>query len=308
MNNYLFNLKNLIAVIALTSLSITISYAQNNGIVPLTGLKYFNEGLVAKTIDVKIDGAQLLSNRIPLNKEIEISFHKLTGFIASANKTMYAGAEIMVLGPRGELLLKDPNLLLRSFANGFYEKELNTFSVKFGIGAELMKGNFNGIIKIRLFDMKGVNQLKMEFPVTFARAGEPLQISTKTKAIKTSGDANGMLSGLSAKGMKIEIDTSIKVSPKMAYTSVDISNIEGSSLSEIFRGKENFWVYDNNLMEIKITDILLKQVKGALENNSVNYTLKIPYCLKSNTAKAYTVRYRWESPDKSQLIDVVVSN
>ena len=76
--------------------------------------------------------------------------------------------------------------------------------------------------------------------------------------------------------MSVQVDTSIKVSPKMAYTSMDISNIEGSSLSEMFQGKETFWVYDSDLNEVKITDQLLKKVKGALENNTVNYTLKIP--------------------------------
>lgn len=94
----------------------------------------------------------------------------------------------------------------------------------------------------------------------------------------------------------------------MAYTSLDISNIEGSSISDIFSGKENFWVYDSELNEVKITDMLLKQVKGALENNNVSYTLKIPYRPKTSIAKLYTVRFRWESPDKTQVIDVVVNN
>nr|HNH21677.1 hypothetical protein [Ferruginibacter sp.] len=58
--------------------------------------------------------------------------------------------------------------------------------------------------------------------------------------------------------------------------------------------------------EVKITDMLLKQVKGAMENNNVDYTLKIPYKQKNTPAKVYTVRFRWESPDKKQLIDVVV--
>ncbi len=94
----------------------------------------------------------------------------------------------------------------------------------------------------------------------------------------------------------------------MAYTSMDITNIEGSSITGIFQGKENFWVYDSDLNEIKITDILLKQVNGAMENNNVDYTLKIPFRLKSNKAnKPYTVRFRWEGPDKKQIIDVVVN-
>ena len=89
---------------------------------------------------------------------------------------------------------------------------------------------------------------------------------------------------------------------------MDISNIEGSSLAEIFSGKETFWVYDSDLNEVKIKDILLKKVKGALENNNVNCTLKIPYRLKANNSKLYTVRYRWEGANKNQVIDVVVKN
>ena len=45
-----------------------------------------------------------------------------------------------------------------------------------------------------------------------------------------------------------------------------------------------------------------------MENNTVSYTLKIPYRLKTTLAKLYTVRFRWESPDKTQVIDVVVNN
>ena len=66
-------------------------------------------------------------------------------------------------------------------------------------------------------------------------------------------------------------------------------------------------MYDAQLNEIKITDILLKQVGGALENNNVDYTLKIPFRLKKAAPKGYIVRFRWESPDKTQVIDLVVT-
>ncbi|MEZ5029555.1 MAG: hypothetical protein R2765_12325 [Ferruginibacter sp.] len=99
------------------------------------------------------------------------------------------------------------------------------------------------------------------------------------KNIKSTDAAKATICGLQARSMKITVDTSIQVAPKMAYTSVDISNIKGTSISGIFSGKEIFWVYDNNLNEIKITDMLLKQVKGAMENNDVDYMLKI-YRLK----------------------------
>jgi hypothetical protein len=285
-----------------------VSVAQKNGIMPLSGIKFFNEGIAASAIDIKIDGAQLLNNRIPLNKEIQISLQQLIGFTADNAKTMFAGAEVIVLSPRGEILMNNPNAFLKSYSNGFSAKDLNNFSIKFGIGTDLMKGNQAGILKVRLYDLKGKNQLRLELPVSFARAGEQLLLSKNVKNIKCNAGANGIINGLEAKDMLVNVDTSIKVAPKMAYTSVDISNIEGSSLSEIFSGKETFWVYDSDLNEVKITDILLKKVKGAMENNSVNCTLKIPYRLKTNIAKLYTVRYRWEGANKSQVIDFVVKN
>lgn len=297
-----------IIIVAGCFLFLNNSFAQKNGILPLSGMKFFNEGIAADEIEIKIDGAQLLSNRLPLNKEIEIRLQQASGFTMNNSKTMFAGAEVIVLSPRGEILLNNPNALLTSYSNGFYAKDLNALSIKFGIGTNLMKGNLGGVLKIRLYDLKGKNQLRLEIPVSFAKTGETLQVSKTTKNIKSSAGVNGIINGLQAKEMLVNVDTTIKVSPKMAYTSMDISNIEGSSLSEIFSGKETFWVYDSDLNEVKITDILLKKVKGAMENNTVNCTLKIPYRLKTNINKLYTVRYRWESLDKRQVIDVVVRN
>ncbi len=283
------------------------SIAQNNGIIPLTGLRYFNEGLLAKSIEVKIDGARLLSNRLPLNKEIEISIQQPTGFTENNAKTTYAAAEFILVSPKGEILSKNPNLFLRNETTGFAAKDFKELSIKFGITAEVMKTNLAGTIKIRLYDLKGKNQLRLEFPVSITRLGEALQISKNVKSIKSTDGTMGMINGLKAKNMLVFMDTTIKVSPKMAYTSLDISNIEGSSISGIFQGKETFWVYDKDLNEIKISYILLKQVKGAMENDDVDYTLKIPYRLKTAKSKIYTVRFRWESPDKKQVIDVVTT-
>jgi len=308
MKTQLISCKQLFSILTACLLFANISFAQKNGILPLTGMKFFNEGIVAGNIDIKVDGAQLLNNKVPLNKEIEIRLQQATGFTADNAKNMFAGAEVIVLSSRGEVLMNNPNVFLKSYSNGFTAKDLAAFSIKFGIGADLVKTNPTGTLKVRLYDLKGKNQLRLELPVNFARPGEPLLLSKNVKNIKSNAGANGIINGLEAKDMQVNVDTTIKVAPKMAYTSMDISNIEGSSLSEIFSGKENFWVYDSDLNEVKITDILLKKVKGALENNSVNCTLKIPYRLKTNTSKSYTVRYRWEGTNKNQVIDVVVRN
>ena len=208
------------------------------------------------------------------------------------------------------MLFNNPNVLLKHYSNGFYADELSKFSIKFGIGTDLMKGNQSGLIKIRLYDMKGKGQMRLEIPVTFAKPGEIVQVSKTAKPLRSAdGEGLGMIMGLKARDLQVDLDTTIKVSPKMAYTSLVVSKVEGSSIAGIFGGKEKFWVYDSNLNELKITDILLKKVQGAMETDMVDYTLKIPYRLKTSKGdKGYFVRFRWESADKSQLIDVVVAN
>lgn len=292
---------------AISILWLTQGIAQNNGILPLTGLKYFKEGVSAKAIDVKIDGSSLLSNRVPLNKEIELALQDPAGFAEDKSKTVFVAAELMIISPKGDILSKNPNVFIKNEAKGFASKDIKNLSIKFGIPADIMKLYWSATVKVRLYDLKSKNQLRLEFPFMMTKPGEALQISKAVKAMKLPDGSYGMINGLKAKNMLVAVDTTIKVAPKMAYTSLDISSIEGSSISGIFQGKESFWVYDNNLNEVKITDMLLKQVKGAMENNNVDYTLKIPYRLKSSPGKVYTVRFRWESSDKKQVIDVVVT-
>ena len=125
---------------------------------------------------------------------------------------------------------------------------------------------------------------------------------TKGNTVKIH-DGSALTKGVKISKIRVAIDTTIRVSPKMAYASIVMEDIDGSSLSEILSGREAFWVYDENLREIKVTDKLLKQVKGAMEDNSVEYTLKIPFRLKTGKEK-YHVRFRWESKDLKKSIDL----
>lgn len=284
-----------------------MTMAQTKGILPLNGIRYSNEGIWSKNISVKIDGLQLLSNRVPLNKEITVSVFQPTGFTENA-KLIYAGAELSVLSPKGEVLLKNPNIFLKNEATGFDTRTVKELAVKFGITPDMLRGNNACTIAIRLYDIKGKSQLRLDFPVSITRPGEALQLTKAAVSLK-SNDASSiaMINGITTTGLKISIDTGISVAPKMAYTSLDIAGIEGSSMDGIFHGKESFWVYDANMNEIKIKEILLKKVRGAMENNTVDYTLKIPYRLKTSADKGYIVRFRWESEDQKKLIDVVVN-
>ncbi len=282
--------------------------AQNIGILPLTGIRYYKEGIWAKSIDVKLDGAQFLSNKLPMSKEIELVLQIPTGFTLDKKKISYPAAELTFTTAKGDVILKNPNLLLKNETTGFGPKDFKALSMKFALTTDIVRSNNSIILKFRIYDLKGKNQLRLEFPVNLIiKPGEFLQVSKTVKALKTPPGSMALISGVNAKTMYVSVDTSIKVDPKMAYASLDITGIGGTSLGGIFEGKEYFWVYDADLNEIKITDILLKQVGGALEDNDVDYTLKVPFRLKKSPPKGYTVRFRWESADKSQVIDAVVT-
>ncbi|MEP7165418.1 MAG: hypothetical protein ABI741_12035 [Ferruginibacter sp.] len=281
------------------------SHAQSKGILPLTGARYFNEGIWAKNIEVRVDGFTLLNNRIPLNKEFDIKLQLPTGF-AQDKAMVFAAVEVNIVSAKGIVLSTTPNVFKDNETKGFPAASYKEVIIKLILKPEMIKAEPCCIIRLRYYDLKSKNQLRLEFPVIIARPGEALQLSKFVNDVRTVTATQGKTSGIKIKDIDVTVDTSIRVAPKMAYASIDMKNIEGSSLAEVLSGKESFWVYDADLNEIKITDKQLKQVGGAMEDNIVNYLSKIPYRLKAVTGKLYSVRFRWESADKRKVIDVVV--
>lgn len=133
----------------------------------------------------------------------------------------------------------------------------------------------------------------------------PLSASPKAAKIKIVGDATGYASDLKIKSAVIKVDTTIRVSPTTAYWSIEMEEITGTSLPEVASGINSFWITDKNGKEIKIKEKFLKKIGCTMENNLVNYTVKIPFRAKTDTKSAYTVRYRWESTDRKKIIDIV---
>jgi hypothetical protein len=284
-----------------------LSIAQNKTILPFTGIRYVAEGISAKSVDVKIDGATLLNNRIPLNKEFEIKLQSATGFTEDKSKMIFAAAEVNIVSPSGAVLGNIPNIFKENEAKGFPAATIKDLSIKLLLKSEMIGTQPACVIKIRYYDLKSKNMLRLEFPIAIARAGEVLQLSKSVSDAKIQAPFVAKSSAVKIKNVEVTVDTSIRVAPKMAYTSLDMSGIEGTSIAEVLSGKESFWVFDADLNEIKISDKQLKQVGGAMENNVVNYLSKIPFRLKASPGKTYFIRFRWESADKRKVIDVVVS-
>ena len=281
--------------------------SQIKGVLPFTGIKYFFEGVSFSSAEIKVDGLVLLNNRIPLNKEFEIRLLLPKGFTEDKTKMIFAAAELNVVSMKGDIVSKTPNVFKDNEAKGFPSNTFKEIIVKLILRPEFIKADPGCTIKVRYYDLKSKNQLRLEFPVTIARPGEVLMTTKATTEIKVAAPTLAQTTGLKVKNINVTVDTSIRVNPKMAYASLDITGIEGTSMSEVLSGKESFWVYDENLNEVKISDKQLKQVGGAMENNVVNYLSKIPFRLKTATGKLFTVRFRWESTDKRKVIDVVVT-
>lgn len=283
------------------------NFAQSNGILPFTGCRYFNEGITVKSIDIKVDAGFLLNNRVLLNKEVEILFQLPAGFTEDRAKTVFVAAELTITNLKGAVLFKNPNYFKDQEIKGFQQVSIKALQVKVPLKQEILKAEPECIVTVRIYDLKSKNQLRIELPLTIAKPGEAMQTSKLINDIKASNILYAISAGLKIKKLDVSTDTSIRVNPKMAYLSLDMKEIEGSSMTEVLSGKESFWVYDNALKEIKIPDKQLKQVKCSMEDNLVDYLSKIPFRLKTMTGKTFFIRFRWESADRKKVIEVVVN-
>jgi hypothetical protein len=282
--------------------------AQKKGMLPLTGLQYYEEGISAQAMAIKIGGQQLYGNRIPLNQEMEFSFQQPTGITADKKKIYFIGAEYSLVSAKGDVLLTNPNLLALNETKGFTAKDIKLIIVKFNIAEGLIQPNAKATIKLRLYDLKGKNQLRLEYPVSISYPRETIWLTKSTQTLKSPPGSMFMVTDIQPKSLSFFVDTAVKVEPKMAYMSLDILKIAGTDIVSMLQGKDQFWVYDSTYKEIKIKEILLKKVGGAMEGGNVNCTVKIPFRPKKSNPKGYIVRYRWESADKKQVMDIVVTD
>lgn len=287
---------------------ITFCAAQKKGMLPLTGLQYYNEGITTQSLAIKINGQQLYGSRVPLNQDIEISFQQPAGFKADKKKNYFIGAEYILVSDKGNVVLTKPNLLADKEANGFTAKDLKMLTARFSIPEKTVQPNSKATIKIRLYDLKGNNQMRLEYPVSIAYPRENIWLTKAVQLVKSPPGSLFMVNEIQPKTLAFFVDTAVKTDPKMAYLNLDISKIGGTDVISMLQGKDYFWVYDTTYKEIKIKETLLKKVGGAMEGGNVNATVKIPFRPKTGNSKGYIIRYRWESADKKQVMDIVVTN
>jgi hypothetical protein len=199
------------------------------------------------------------------------------------------------------------NVMKSSEQTGFAARDFKVLELKTSLQASWLKNETSGFVQVKYYDLKSKKQMRLLIPVMVASIAEPMALSRLNAAIKTTDASVGISNSVKIKTAEISVDTSIRVSPKTAYLSIEIPGMEGTSMEEVLGGKNSFWVYDKNMNEIKIAEKLLKKVGGSMESGLVNYTVKVPFKVKTDNSQPYTIRYRWESTDKKKLIDIVAT-
>ena len=293
-------------LLGLLLVQLVLVHAQiSSGLLPFSGIRYFNEGIYCRYAEVKVDGIPITHNRIALGKEFILQLQLPTGFTEDAAKRIYPAVEISYLNAANKVLGTVANVLKDKEKTGYVGGSLNELLLPLSLQPALLKNEINISIQVKLYDLKSKKQHRLIFPVAVATANQPTIVSKKATAIKSSDNSQGLSSGVSFAKATITVDTSIRVAPTNAYLSIDIPGITGTSMSEVLGGKNLFWVYDKNMNEIKIADKVLKKIGGSMEGNMVNMVVKVPFKNKNITAPGYTIRDRWESTDGKKVIDIV---
>ena len=283
--------------------------AQNSGILPINGFQYVKRGIWAKSILARMNGQQLMGNRIPLNTEIEINLQQLSGFATDKQLRIFPTAFYSLLSAKGDTLQKIPNLLLLNQTKGFGPKDLlKGLSMKFSIAEGSILPNSKCMVSIRLKDQKGKNQLELDFPVSISYPSERIPLSKLVPQVLKSPVGSTLMSfGLTVKTIDFKVDTAVEYNRNMVYLRLELSKIGGTDVIGMLQGRESFWVYDSLFNEIKITERLLKDVGGAMEGGNVNCKLQIPFRSKKDRIRGQLIRYRWDGLDKSQALDIVMT-
>ncbi len=301
-------MQKILAFVLISLCTTNLIVAQTNTILPYTGARIFAQGVLVKNIDITVDGYNLTNNVVPVNKEIMYRFQLPSGFKMDASKNAFAAAEVILQDANGKELSKSPNVLSTNAAGGFSPANFKELKITVGLRPDVLKSNPSCFVSIRLYDLKGTNQLKLYMPVVFNKPGTGFQAAQGITLAKIDGAAQAYINNVKLSTIYNTVDTSIRVNKTMAYQSFEMMQIQGVAMDEVLAGTESFWVYDEaTLTEIKIADKLLKSVGGSAEGIVSKYVVKIPFRTKADRKK-YVIRFRWENKDKKRVIDIVANS
>jgi hypothetical protein len=280
---------------------VVCTYAQTNGILPFTGIKYFREGVWGRQIEVMVNGSTLTNNKIPVNTDFEIKLQEPRGFIPDATGKYYPGIKVLLLNNKKDTIGFSPNIFSKKESIGFSNAGFKSLTVTLGFHAKLKTGD-TVFQYITFFDTRSNNKLLLEFPVVIA---DSLQLGDWIgTASGTRGYSAASCGSIQFKKFDMYLDSIYY--PKSLYHSIRAAEMLGITPEEINKGSFHTWVYNENMKELPaFKESKHYAAKTFAGKEEVNLLVQVPLDPADKNNKKYTVRYRWQSSDGKKVIDIV---
>ena len=153
---------------------------------------------------------------------------------------------------------------------------------------------------------KIVNRMKKFFALLIVGLSA-FTINAQTPGMKAFNTKDGSIinhsTNLKIKNILINIDST--TSPKFACLNIEIAGITGSEFTEMASAKHTYTVFDAGNKPLPIQERVLKRVGGLIEEGIINYTIKLPFRLKTEKPGAYTINYTLESANGKKKINII---
>lgn len=296
--------KSVLRVLLLLTIFSNVGFAQENGILPYTGIKYFKQGIWAKNIDVKLDGKTWTSNRLPIETEFIIKLEKPTGFSKDKEGRFFPVLELLIKGKNNDTLGYARNMFANSDGIGMDEYSFSNLTLTLGFNKKVSPGD-DCIIYMNYADRNSVNKLQLVFPVKIVSPREPLDNTNMVYTSTSYTGYNTASAGVALRHPQTYLD-SFKY-PSFLYHSIRLAELNGLTTAEVNAGNYTIWLFDENMKEILPfktgTHYVAKTKKDV--DDMVNILIRVPLDPSNKNNKNYTVRYRWENNETKKIIDVV---
>lgn len=272
--------------------------AQTYGILPFTGIKYTENGLSAKKIDVDLAEYTWTSNRLPINTKFVIDLKEPKGLIADENGYFHPGCEVLILDiKKGDSLGYAENIFQNG--EGLNGEDLNSLSLTLGFNDKVSPGDSLQVY-VRFYDLSSKNEIVFDFPVVIVTADLKLENTRNVHNFKS-------YTGYEVRASGVEIDNvmcKLESESKTSHHRVSMKGISFITQQEFENGTLSCVLYDAEMKELKIkkgTEIQF--VPNQKDPNSFDLIVKIPINTKSKEMLKSSVRVRWESEDHTKVID-----
>lgn len=280
------------------------SFAQDWGVLPFTGIRYFNEGLKASKIELTLDDLTWTSNRIPVDKDFKLVLKEPTGFKKDAEGQAFPGLEVLILSATRDTVGYAPNLYEEGVGIGMNELALKSLKLTLGFPPPAKAGD-RYTVYMNFFDQKGTGKLRMIFPVEIVSSSAPLDNSASISSIQSYTGYQAMATGVQHGKPETYLDSTYY--PKSLYHSIRFPDIQSLTPEEGRAGRYKVWLYDAKGEErtpVKAVGHYIAATNPR-DKDHVNILVQVPLAPDEAQNKKYLVRYRWESADGKKVVEMV---